>query len=367
MFDGPPAPRGRGVLLLAGALAVPPIADPLCAPTEQLHRMSHAAMGSELEVQAYTRDSATLNRVVAEGFAAVDALDARWSLYRADSELSRLNRRASSGEVVALEPDLFELLQVSADVHRMTGGAFDVTVGPLVRLWGFLDGRPHWPRPEELEACRQRTGFENVALDAEARTLRFLRPAMEIDLGGVAKGYAVDLLAGRLHRAGVERFLVDFGGSSQLASGSPPGQDGWYLYLRPPWNDRLPMRKVVARDLSLSTSSNDQRFWVRDGRIYGHVLDPRTGLPTAHRGSVSVIAPSATLSDALSTAFLVLGLEEAARVVHTHPEWRAVFYSPRDGWREIGVAPPPAPRPPPAPCSARPNAGTGGRGSGGNA
>jgi thiamine biosynthesis lipoprotein len=176
-----------------------------------------------------------------------------------------------------------------------------------------------------------------VALDAKARTLRFLRPAMELDLGGIAKGHAVDLLAGRLRRAGMERFLVDFGGSSQLASGSPPGQAGWYLYLRPTWNDRLPMRKVVARDVSLSTSSNDQRFWVRDGRIHGHVLDPRTGLPTSHRGSVSVMAPSATLSDALATAFLVMGKEEAARLVDTRHEWTAVFYSPGDGWTEIGA------------------------------
>jgi thiamine biosynthesis lipoprotein ApbE len=344
MSAGQPVPGGIGVILLVGALAASPAEDTPRAPTEQLHRMSHTTMGSELGVQAYARDSVALSRVVAEGFAAVDALDARWSLYRPESELSRLNRRASSGEVVAIEPDLFELLQVSAEVHRMTGGAFDVTVGPLVRLWGFLEGRPHWPRPEELEACRRRTGFDQLELDPAARTLRFRQPAMELDLGGIAKGYVVDLLAARLRRAGVERFLVDFGGSSQLASGSPPGQAGWYLYLRPTWNDRLPMRKVVARDLSISTSGNDQRFWVRDGQIYGHVLDPRTGLPTHQQGSVSVMAASATLSDALSTAFLVMGPEQATRLVDAHPEWRAVFYSPRDGWREIGAAPPPAPR-----------------------
>jgi thiamine biosynthesis lipoprotein len=323
--------------LLAGALALPGAAEPSCAPTEQLHRMSHSTMGSQIEVQAYTAEPAALGRVVAEGFAAVDALDARWSLYRPDSELARLNRRASGGETVPVAPDLFELLQVAADVHRMTGGAFDVTVGPLVRLWGFLEGRPHWPQPEELEACRRRTGFAHVQLDTDGRTLRFLLPAMALDLGGIAKGYAVDLLAGRLRRAGVERFLVDFG-STQLASGSPPRQAGWYLYLRPTWNDRLPMRKVVARDASLSTSSNDQRFWVRDGRIYGHVLDPRTGLPTPHRGSVSVLAPSATLSDALSTAFLVMGREAAGRLLDTHRDWGAVFYSPRDGWTAIGAA-----------------------------
>ena len=298
--------------------------------------MSHSTMGSELVVQAYASDVAALHRVVAEGFAAVDVLDERWSLYRSDSELSRLNREAASGTDVAIEPDLCELLQISAEVHRMTAGAFDITVGPLVRLWGFLDGRPHWPRPEELEACRRRVGLENVELDSVPRTLRFRRPGVELDLGGIAKGYVVDLLAERLRAAGVERFLVDFGGSSQYAAGRPPGQAGWHLYIRPTWDDRLPMRKIVARDLSMSTSGNDQRFWVHEGQIYGHVLDPRTGRPTSRRGSVSVMAPSATLSDALSTAFLVLGFEEAARLVEQNPGWRAVFYSPRDGWREIG-------------------------------
>jgi thiamine biosynthesis lipoprotein len=168
---------------------------------------------------------------------------------------------------------------------------------------------------------------------------------MEIDLGAIAKGYVVDRLADRLHGAGVERFLVDFGGSSQYAAGAPPGQAGWYLYVRPTWNDRLPMRRVVARDLSLSTSGNDQRFWVHEGQLYGHVLDPRTGQPSPHRGSVSVVAPTATMSDALSTAFLVLGFEGASRLVEQHPEWGAVFYSPEDGWREVGStrisAPPP--------------------------
>jgi thiamine biosynthesis lipoprotein len=293
-------------------------------------------MGSELVVQAYTSDPAALHRVLVEGFAAVDVLDGRWSLYRPDSELSRLNREAAPGTDIAIEPDLCELLEASAEVHRMTAGAFDITVGPLVRLWGFLDGRPHWPRPEELHACRGRVGLEKVDLDPVLRTLRFRRPGMELDLGGIAKGYVVDLLAARLRGAGVERFLVDFGGSSQYAAGCPPGQAGWYLYIRPTWDDRLPMRKIVARDLSMSTSGNDQRFWVHEGEIYGHVLDPRTGRPTSHRGSVSVTAPSATLSDALSTAFLVMGFEEAERLVAQHADWHAVFYSPRDGWREIG-------------------------------
>jgi thiamine biosynthesis lipoprotein len=294
-------------------------------------------MGAELVVQAYTRDPATLRRVVAEGFAAVDALDERWSLYRPDSELARLNRQAAPGDPVVLEPDLWALLETATEVNGMTSGAFDVTVGPLVRLWGFLGGPPRWPGPEEQKTGRRRVGMASVELDPASRTLRFRRPGMEIDLGAIAKGYVVDLIAERLRRAGVTCFLVDFGGSSQYAAGAPSGQAGWYLYVRPTWNDRLPMRRVVARDRSLSTSGNDQRFWVHEGRLYGHVLDPRTGQPTPHRGSVSVLAPAATMSDALSTAFLVLGFEEASALIERHPEWGAVFYSPEDGWREVGV------------------------------
>jgi thiamine biosynthesis lipoprotein len=304
---------------------------------EQLHRFSHSTMGTELVVQAYGRDRAALGQVVARGFAAVDALDERWSLYRTDSELARLNRQAASGAPVVLEPDLWALLQTSAAVHRMTSGAFDITVGPLVRLWGFLEGPPRWPGPSEREPCQRRVGMRHIELDGASRTLRFRRPAMELDLGAIAKGYVVDRLTERLRRAGVEHFLVDFGGSSQYAAGAPPDQDGWYLYLRPTWNDRLPMKRVVARDLSLSTSGNDQRFWTHAGQLYGHVLDPRTGEPTPHRGSVSVVAPAATMSDALSTAFLVLGPEQASRLVEEHPEWGAVFYSPESGWHEVGL------------------------------
>jgi len=196
--------------------------------------------------------------------------------------------------------------------------------------------------------------MQKVEIDPVSRQLRFRRPAMELDLGAIAKGYVVDLLVARLRSAGVERFLVDFGGSSQYAAGAPPGQAGWYLYVRPTWDDRLPMKRVVARDLSLSTSGNDQRYWVHEGEVYGHVLDPRTGRPTSRRGSVSVIAPSATLGDALSTAFLVMGFGDASRLIREHPEWSAVFYSPDGGWREVGsthtsAAPPLPGAEPPSP------------------
>jgi thiamine biosynthesis lipoprotein len=336
IFARQPALSGLPGLVLAGCLLATPAAGAPCPSAEELHRFSHSTMGTELVVQAYGGDRVTLSQIVAKGFVAVDALDERWSLYRPDSELARLNRQAASGAPVVLEPDLWELVQTAVEVHRMTSGAFDITVGPLVRLWGFLGGPPRWPEPDEREPCRGRVGMRNIELDGASRTLRFRHPAMELDLGAIAKGYVVDRLAERLRRAGVERFLVDFGGSSQYAAGAPPDQDGWYLYVRPTWNDRLPMKRVVARDLSLSTSGNDQRFWVHEGQLYGHVLDPRTGQPTPHRGSVSVVAPAATMSDALSTAFLVLGFEEAARIVEQHPEWGAVFYSPEDGWREVG-------------------------------
>lgn len=296
-------------------------------------------MGSDLVVQVYAPDRATVQPVVERGFAAVERLDERWSLYRPESELSRLNEEAGSGRPVEVQPDLWSLLETSFEVHRLTGGAFDVTVGPLVRLWGFLGGRPAWPGEEELDACRSRVGMKHVVRESLPRRLHFRRPEMEIDLGAIAKGYVVDRMALLLRDAGLERFLVDFGGSSQYAAGAPPGQEGWYLYVRPTWDDRVPLRRVVARDLSLSTSSNDQRFWMHDGRLYGHVLDPRTGRPTSSRGSVSVLGPSATMSDALATAFLVMGFDEAVGHLKRQPEWGAVFYDPDAGWREEGAVP----------------------------
>lgn len=263
-------------------------------------------MGTTFTIYLYADREERADECCVEAFEEIDRVEEALSNYRATSELSRINRLAYK-ESVTTDPEVFQLLQRSLEFSRRTGGAFDITVGPLMRAWGFFRGRGRYPDAAELKQARASTGWQNVKLDPKARTVRFLLPGMDLDPGGIGKGYAVDRAAAVLRDAGVKSALVDSGSSSMFAIGAPPGKTGWPVQIPKPGNRSQAISSIELRDVSLSTSGNYEKFFELDGRAYCHIMNPRTGEPVQGMLQTTVIAREATDTDALSTAMFVMG------------------------------------------------------------
>jgi len=258
-------------------------------------------MGTSVAVEVFADDGGP---AIDEAFAAMAEVDRLMSNYRDDSELSLINRTAASRPVPATDP-MFSVLSAAQAVSAGSGGAFDVTVGPLVRLWGFHDKRPHLPTSAELTAVRPLVDYRNLVLDREQRTVRFARPGMEVDLGGIAKGFAVEIAAGVLRRHGLDG-LIDAGGNQYLL-GAPPGKRLWSIGVKDPDDPRRVLGAIDTEETSVSTSADYANFLTENGRRYGHILDPHTLAPSDRALSVTILSRDGTLADALSKAAFVLG------------------------------------------------------------
>jgi thiamine biosynthesis lipoprotein len=255
-----------------------------------------------------------------------DRLEERLSVFREGSEITRINRSAADGPIET-HPAVFRLLQHAAALQASTDGAFDVTAAPLSRCWGFLRHEGRLPTDAAIAEARTVVGMGLVDLDAERTTVRFTRRGVELNLGGIGKGYALDVMAAKLRRFGVSSALLSAGGSSIIAIGDDRGS-GWPVDLRP----RLaaqPIGIVRLRDAAMATSGAGEQFILIDGVRYGHVIDPRSGWPASGMRSATAITGDAAAADALSTAFLVGGPMLAAQYCDTHPGTLAILL--RDG------------------------------------
>jgi len=273
-------------------------------------RVHRSAMACRFSVTIGASDA----RLVPAARAALDAVDgveARITLFRETSELVALNRRAGLEPVVASE-ELFSLLELCASLSAETGGAFDPTSTPLSRSFGFLARQGRWPGPAELEAARELVGMSRVTLDARDRSVRLERQGMELNLGSIGKGWALDRVLLSLRARGLRRALLGAGGSSFLGF----GREDWLLALRP---DRDRLGELVFRDAALGTSGAGEQHFEHEGRRYGHVIDPRRGAPATGVRSASVLCDHAAVADALATAFLVGGAELAREYCGRHP------------------------------------------------
>ncbi len=288
------------------------------AASERLFAQSRPAMGTIFTIYLYAPDGEQAGAYFEVAFEEIERLEEALSNYRASSELSRINRLAAR-EAVTTDPEVFQLLQRSLDHSRRSDGAFDITVGPLMRAWGFFRGQGRYPAADELAQARASVGWQHVALDATTRTVRFLVPELELDLGAIGKGYAVDRVAGLLRELGVKSALVDAGSSTIYAIGAPPGKQGWNVRVPQPGEGSRAISTVVLRDASLSTSGNYENFFRLNGRTYCHIMNPRSGEPVQGMLQTTVIAPEATDSDALSTAMFVMGPMAGRRLLESVP------------------------------------------------
>jgi len=290
-------------------------------------------MGCAYGIVAFGPDEG-LAATLDAAFAEIARLDRMMSHYDPESPLSQLNREGARGPV-PVEPELFDFLAECLRQSRDSDGAFDVTVGPLLRAWGFFRGEGRLPPPVEIEELRTRVGYRHVVLDPERRTVHFARPGMELDLGGIAKGYAVDRVVALLRARGVEAALVSAGGSSVYGLGAPPGRTAWEVRVQDPLHPSRDAFTVALRDLSLSVAGSAHKSFIHAGRTYSHIMDPRSGRPVEGVLSVAVLSPSATAGDALDNAFLVEGVEAARRHVARLPATRAFIFlaDGEDGYR----------------------------------
>jgi len=325
-------------------------------------RLQTRAMACEFAV-ILNPDRGNQIPVASEALGKVHFLEQQMTVYRDDSEMSRINRLAFVSPIV-VEPGLFGLLLLSVRIAAETDGAFDPTTGPLIALWRSCRDERRIPTPDEIAAAKQRTGIDKVVFDETDHSVRYRHDGFELNLGGIGKGYALDRIADELEARGFTDFLLHGGHSSMIARGdhhtcatsvgrianpsegdsiasSDPGRienpsygeigGGWPVGIRDPLFPGEDFATLLLKDRALSSSGSGVQSFRHEGKRYGHILDPRTGLPCEEMLSVTVIAPTAAEADALSTAFFVMGLEKARAYCDNRKEIGAVLVPPPQG------------------------------------
>ena len=304
---------GYGLMLMVMGCTASPEA-PLAR-----YAFSHPQMGTEFRIVLYAPDSALAGRAAAAAFRRIDTLNQRLSDYLSDSELNRLSATAGTGQAVPVSDDLWMVLQAAQPLAEQAEGAFDVTVGPMTRLWRWARRRNQLPPPDELAEARQAVGFRHLRLDSLAQTVELRQPGMRLDLGGIAKGYAVDEALAMLGTYGLTRALVD-GGGDLVVGAPPPDAEGWPIEVSgvDGAGEVVPEARLLA-EAAIATSGDTYRFVEVDGVRYSHLLDPHTGMGLTHRSLVVVIAPTGMEADALASAVSVLGVERGEGLVAGRP------------------------------------------------
>ena len=281
-------------------------------------------MGTPATVTAWAPGQAEADGAVEAAYHVFSRVDSLMSTWRDDSVLSRLNA-AGAGNWVTVGSEVCEVLLEAKAVAGASGGAFDPTVLPLVRLWGFRDGAVAVPDTASLTTVMESVGHRWLEVDLQGGRARLNRAGMAVDLGGIAKGYALDQAAAAMRKAGAEGGMLDLGGNL-LAFGQGPAATAGIV---DPEDPSLVVATVPLVDVSAATSGQYERFLTSEGRKYGHILDPRTGHPVPGDLSVTVLAAEAQLADALATAGVVLGLEAGLALIEDIPGAEGVFAVPR--------------------------------------
>ena len=285
-------------------------------------RVRRRAMGCEFELVLCGRDRDYLVDAGNEAFEEVERLEEQLSVFIPTSEISYINAAAAS-EPVRVEPRLFDLLLAAARLSEETEGAFDITAGAMVELWdSSADGAPS---KEQTTAVLVATGMSKVLLDRSKSTIRFADPDVKLNLGALGKGYAVAQIVELLVERGIDSALVSAGTSTVYALGSPPDDDAWSVGIRSPVERDKRVGSIRLRDRALSTSGIHERFIEIDGEKYGHIMDPRNGQPADGLLAAAAIASDPAESDALSTAFFIMGIDAARMYCERHAGVGAVL------------------------------------------
>ena len=304
------------------------------AAGQVLPAFARNAMATRFEIVLPGDDPARLRAAAEEAFDEIERLEAQLSLFRPTSEIANVNARAAH-EPIRVSPETFRLLQHAAQLSAETGGAFDITIAPLMRAWGFVNDSGQLPEPAELAAARACVGMKHVELDSANHSVRFARPGVSLDLGAIGKGYAVARAAELLRDLGITSALIHGGTSTACAIGRPPEAEAWRIAVEHPRTSAEVSPPLLAqielRDEALSMSAGWGKSFQANGRSYGHVLDARTGEPANNALLAVIITSCATETDALSTALLTLGPAGLAAISALRPGLRALVVAAGSG------------------------------------
>ncbi len=296
------------------------------------HEFTRKSMGVPFRIVLYAETAKTAKTAADAAFTRVEALNSCFSDYDPESEISRLGQSAGDGNWHAISSELYEVLERARFLNRVSEGAFDVTVGPVVGLWRKSRKTKALPTEASLSRAKSLVGMEQIELRKEPRGIRLRTKGMRLDFGGIAKGYAVDAALRVLRDHGIRSALVD-GGGDLAVSASPPGKKGWRIGIAPLDADATPSRYLLLEHRAVATSGDAYQFVEIEGKRYSHICDPKTGLGLQTRSAVTVVAETCTIADSLATSVSVLGVNRGSALVDKIPGAAALILEVHDGRR----------------------------------
>lgn len=318
---------GHGATPVAALLAL--LLFPGCrslagAPSPERYEFHELHMGTRCSITLYAPNGSLATNAARAAFARVAALDRALTDYTDDSELVRLFK-APPRAPHPVSAELFEVLQRAQTISRLTDGAFDVTIGPLVQLWRRARRQRELPGSDALALARPAVGHEKLQLDSRNRTVTLAADGMRLDLGGIAKGYAADQALAVLRQHAIRRAMVAVAGDIAVGA-PPPGRDGWHLGIASVDARGGEFTRIVSlRHAAISTSGDTEQFVEINGRRYSHIVDPHTGIGLTNRLGVTVVARDAATTDALATAVSVLGAARGLALIERQPRAAALI------------------------------------------
>ena len=281
-------------------------------------------MGTVARIMVTAEDAGQAHQAIEAAFDKIFQIDQMMSDYDPDSQLSQVNRDAFD-EPVQVDADLLEVLAAAKLYSCMSDGAFDITIGPVVQLWRKAREDGAAPTPEAIAKAKASVGHENLTLDAEKHTVQFAKEGMFLDLGGIAKGYAIDKAIEILQAGGVSGAMVDIGGDLRCFGTAANGKEHWLIGLQDPADDETILMTLNMDDMAVATSGDYRRFVMIEEEKHSHIVDPTTADSAQDLSSVTIIAPTATAADALATAVTVLGNKKGLALIEKIENTEAIL------------------------------------------
>ena len=325
----------------AYGLAQIQVENPDSIGEEQKIVQTRQMMGTWAEITVYSQNAKLANRAIETALDAMTEVDSLMSAYKKDSEISEINRQAGQ-KAVSVSPQTFWVVKSAIHYSEISDGAFDITISPLIRSWGFFRKQGHIPPKEEINQKRALVNYRLIELDFEHNPLtpfiplpkggrgvvkgeynriKLLKNGMTLDLGGIAKGYAVDQAIEQLRAAKVENVLVNLSGN-MYALGHPRDKDAWRIAIRHPRQKESLLGVLELQEEAIATSGDYEKFFIHDGKKYSHIINPHTGYPVLGIASVTITAKTAMEADALSTTVFVLGPEKGLQLIESKAAWK---------------------------------------------
>jgi len=317
-----------------------------CQPVQQnesaqRYEFSEAKMGTLFRIILYAEDSIIASKAAFAAFSRIDTLNQILSDYDRNSELSQLSAASGSGKKIKVSDDLWKVLTTAYQIAEATDGAFDFTVGPYVKLWRRARRRGILPQNDRLQQAKTSVGYQHILLDSAHQSVQLTQPDMLLDLGGIAKGYALDEAMKVLQKHSITSALVD-GGGDILVSNSPPGKKGWDIAIEGTEQNGNTEATITISNQAIASSGDLYQFLVVDGKRYSHIIDPKTGVGLTSQMQVTILAPSGMLADTYASAVSVLGEEKGIDFIENKTGVKGMIMREKDGevdvWRTGGMA-----------------------------